>query len=39
MFDDFNLKLSFYNNFDTVSPNTGAFSFDYGVIFGFGYSF
>lgn len=39
VFDDFNLTLTFYDNFDNQSPSTGAALLDYGIVSGFSYSF
>jgi hypothetical protein len=36
---DFNLNFTFYNNYDSRPPIEGARQFDFGIVFGFNYSF
>lgn len=37
--EDLDLNLSFYSNFDTRSPDTKEFEYDYGTVIGFSYEF
>src|SRR4051812_1493295 len=36
---DFHLNFTFYNNYDSRPPIEGARQFDFGIVFGFSYSF
>ena len=39
IFNDFNLSLELYNNFDSKPPDEGNRKFDYGITFGINYKF
>ena len=36
---DFDLNLTFYNNYDSKPPTAGSRKFDFGIVFGLSYSF